>query len=313
VWAKVKGLKVARERFPNAEYIVFLDSDAAIAPKYTNLPFQEMIADMERLYDFDFKKKSVLLASEIRGWWEAQCMGRNLSYAPNGGFVTLRKHPTSTQFLEDWWMSVLLPFMKKGMDTSMGGMDLPPEDHRTQHIGEQKMLTVLALQPEREDYVAIIHREKEYGPLYAHPEKWTPKSRSKCMFLMVEQECFFDHYYGGYKEGDMLHPRSALPQSSDLVKAFMAVLCEETVDPAKVGMPDKAKLVNWPVLEQHKPQFRTRVHPQHKELCARYATAFPTFGNFSNYRNDRHLARRNLAAYFVYENLSPYIPTLSFL
>ena len=44
VWAKVKGLKVAREQFPDAEYLVFLDSDAGIAPKYTNLPFPEMIA-----------------------------------------------------------------------------------------------------------------------------------------------------------------------------------------------------------------------------------------------------------------------------
>ena len=36
VWAKVKALLIAYDRFPSAEYIVFLDSDATINPHFAD-------------------------------------------------------------------------------------------------------------------------------------------------------------------------------------------------------------------------------------------------------------------------------------
>lgn len=312
VWAKVKGMLTLMRQFPKAEYYIFLDSDATVSPQFAHLPWSHMLSDIEGLYNFSMKTHPVLLASEIRGWWENQCLGRNLSYAPNGGFIALRNDPKAHRFLQEWWASALWAF-----DEPVVGMTLPPKDFRTQHIGEQKMLTILGLQPKYNDTVAIIQPERIHGLLYSGKMPWRDRSASKCMFLMVEQACFFDHYYGTYKEDKQLHDRRHVrAKAGDLIIDFMAVLCSGDSSPRESPRGNDVRTA--PVPEANQQQFRRRLLlPQGEEfrqdLCKRYEDVLPTFGNFTH-KNSTVLneARMNVVTWALSE-LMPAMQTLTML
>ena len=96
---------------------------------------------------------------------------------------------------------------------------------RIKHIGEQKMLALLANTPKYSKHVVVVQQRAVYHELRVNHSLWKPRHRTKCLFLSPEHNCYFSHYYASFKvlDGSALMVRTHV---GDFVKGFLYALCD---------------------------------------------------------------------------------------
>jgi len=101
-WCKVKAMIQAMREYPNAQFFLYLDSDAAISEKF----FWNSSLTILAATWLDNVNKPILLNQDAKSFWCANALprqGHDDRHCLNAGIVFWRRHPLALQFLHTWW------------------------------------------------------------------------------------------------------------------------------------------------------------------------------------------------------------------
>ena len=183
-WCKVPALLQAQKDFPNAQYFVYMDTDAVIDISFFHdQSLNNLLHNMTtswNISNWDIDEKPFVFSQEgVSDWCRAAASKGNYPHCLNTGTMLWKRSDKSTAVLERWWESADDPY---DVDNPMN------IKFRTDHPWEQYKAEGLLQHPTTRDYIQVV----------PEPEN-VIQFRAPCLMDCLvppapELDCFVKHY-----------------------------------------------------------------------------------------------------------------------